>query len=97
MSPDELIQRGERARQIINDPLYIEAWEGLEIGCVERLAACDTNDAKTLQALTQSLQTVRAVRRRMAVWIAEGQEAAERLMRKEQQQPTLLSRFRRSA
>lgn len=89
------IERGNRARQIIEDPLFIEAWEGLERGAIERLAAADANDTDTLRSLTMSLQTVRAVRRRMEVWMAQGKDAAERQIRREQ--PSMLSRFRRSA
>jgi len=88
--------RGARAQQIINDPLFQEAFDGLERGAIERIAACDTNDTRTLQALTQSLQAVRAVRHRMEMWIAEGKDVAERAIKKELQ-PPLLSRFRRTS
>lgn len=91
---EELIARAERARQILADPVFIEAWEGLEAGAIERIAACDTTDTKKLQTLTMALQTVRAIRRRMEVWIAEGKDAAEREMRKQASVP-LFSRFRR--
>lgn len=90
------IERGNRAQQLLDDPLFIEAWQGLEQGAIERLAAADANDTKTLQALTMSLQTIRAVRRRFEVWVAEGKDAAERQIRREMQ-PGLLSRFRRTA
>lgn len=93
-SHEELIARAERARQIVEDPLFAQAWTGLEQGAVERLAACDTTDTRRLQALTMALQTVRAIRQRFEVWIAEGRDAAERQERKQAAVP-LFSRFRR--
>lgn len=88
------VARAVRAKQLLEDELFSEAWEGLERGAIERLAAADTNDTKTLQALTMSLQTVRAIRRRFEVWIAEGKEAAEREARR-QEKPSMIQRFRR--
>lgn len=94
---EESILRGTRAAQLLADPLLTEAFDGLERGAVERLANCDANDAKTLQSLTLALQTVRAVRRRFTVWVAEGKDEAERQIKREMQPPGVLSRFRRAA
>ena len=95
----EKILRGNAARQVLESALFIEAWEGLEAGAVERLAACDTSDTKTLQTLTMGLQTLRAVRRRFEVWMVDGEQAAKDLIRGEERaaQPGLLQRFRRTA
>lgn len=93
---DEKIMRAQRARQILDDPLFIEAFEGLELGAIERLASCDAHDKDRLQTLTMGLQTIRAVRRRFSLWISEGEAEAKKRMQREDT-PTLLSRFRRSA
>lgn len=84
MTPEESISRGVRARQILEDDLFREAWEGMERGAVERLAACDVTDAKTLQALTLALQTVRKTRAIFAAWVSEGKAAADRQQRAEE-------------
>lgn len=88
----ELILRGNRAKQILDDPLVVEAFEGIEKGAVERLATCDANDIKKLQALTMSLQTVRAVRHIFSLWIADGEDAARKELQKHQE-PGPLDRF----
>jgi hypothetical protein len=97
MTDEELISRAVRARQILDDPLFIEAWDGLDAGAIHAIATCSTDDTKRLQTLTQALQTVRAVRRRFEVWIAEGEETAKALARKEAllERVPMLNRFRR--
>lgn len=94
----ERILRGNRARQILDDPLVVEAFQGIEKGAIERLAACDLNDQKRMQTLTMSLQSVRAFRHLFQIWIADGEDAARKAMQ-EQHEPGLLdrvtSRFRR--
>lgn len=94
----ERILRGNRARQILDDPLVVEAFQGIEKGAIERLAACDLNDHKRMQTLTMSLQSVRAFRHLFQIWIADGEDAARKVMQ-EQHEPGLLdrvtSRFRR--
>jgi hypothetical protein len=93
---DEQIFRATRAQQIIEDPLFVEAFDGMEKGAVERIAACDANDKEKLQALALSLQAIRATRRRFVVWMAEGEDAARRQMQREEA-PSLIDRFRRRA
>lgn len=97
MTNDEVIQRANRAAQLLADPLLIEAFDGLESGAVERIAACDALDIKRLQTLTLALQTTRAIRHRFNTWVAEGEDAARRQMRKDEAPTGLLSRFRRAA
>ncbi len=93
---DEKIIRANRAQQILDDPLFIEAFEGLEAGAIEALSACDVHNKERLQTLTMGQQTIRAVRRRFALWVAEGADEAKRQMRREDA-PTLIDRFRRRA
>ena len=88
----EILQRAIEADQLLQHPLIREAFDGLEQGAVARLASADTNDPGLLRTLTQSLQTVRAVRRRFEVWVAEGEAAAQR-MQDEEERPSLLARF----
>lgn len=94
----ERILRGNRARQIIEDPLFIEAFHGLEQGAIERLARCDIGDTQKLQTLTTTLQTMRAIHRIFEVWMIDGEEAAKK-MQKQELEPNLvtstLNRFRR--
>lgn len=90
----ERILRGNRAKQILDDPLVIEAFDGIEKGAVERLAACDVTDQKKLQALTMSLQTVRAVRHIFSLWIADGEDAARKELQKHNE-PNVIDRLNR--
>lgn len=97
---EEAILRANRARQILDDPLFIEAFEGLEKGAIERISACDTHDKERLQTLALSLQTIRAVRHRFQLWVADGEDAARRQIQREEA-PSLINRlnnrFRRQA
>lgn len=96
----ETILRGNRARQILDDPLFVEAFQGLEKGAIDRLAGCDVTDKERLQALTMSLQTIRTVRHIFGVWMAEGEDAAKREIAKQDPADSFMdriSRFRRRA
>lgn len=95
MSEEKLI-RANQAQLILNDPLFIEAFNGLEQGAIERLAACDVHDKDRLATLTMSLQTIRSVRRRFALWVTEGEAEARKQIQREEA-PTLIDRFRRRA
>lgn len=96
---NDKILRGNEARQVLDNALFMEAWAGLEAGAIERIAACDVTDTKALQTLAMSLQTLRAVRRRFEVWMVDGEQAAKDMIRKTElaEQPGLLQRFRRQA
>lgn len=91
----ETILRGNRARQILEDPLFSEAFQGLEKGAVDRIAACDVTDKERMQALTISLQTIRTVRHIFGLWIAEGEDAARREIAKQDPPVSLFDRFNR--
>jgi hypothetical protein len=97
LSTEEKVARAERARQILHDELFLEAWDGLEEGAIERIAVTDATDIPKLQALTLSLQTIRAVRRRMEIWIAEGKDAAAREAKRQENEHkvSVFQRFRR--
>jgi hypothetical protein len=92
---EDAIDRGLRAQQLVDDPLFVEAWEGLEAGAIQRLAACSVTDVMQLQQLALSLQTIRALRSRMQTWILHGQEAARRQELAESKPPSALTRFTR--
>lgn len=93
---DEKLIRANQAQLILNDPLFIEAFEGLEKGAIERLAACDVHDKDKLATLAMSLQTIRSVRRRFALWVTEGEAEAKKQFQREEV-PSLIDRFRRRA
>lgn len=99
MSQDAIL-RGNRARQITEDPLFAEAFQGLEKGAIDRLAACDVTDKERLQALAMSLQTIRTVKHIFGVWMAEGEDAAKREIAKQHPSDSFIdriARFRRRA
>lgn len=93
---DDKVARAERAAMILNDPLVIEAFDGLERGAIERIAACDAHDKERLATLAMGLQTIRAARRRFSLWISEGEAEARKQIHREEA-PSLIDRFRRRA
>lgn len=89
------IARGERARQIVEDPLWIEAWTKLRDGAIHELGQADVNDTKRLQSLTLALQTIEQHRRIMEVWITAGREAAMQQRKRDERgrAPGVVQRF----
>jgi hypothetical protein len=95
----EAALRASRARQILDDPLWIEVWTGMREGAVAKLAQADIHDTQHLQTVTGALQTLDAVRRVFEVWMVEGQQAARRQAERDglEEQPGYAERIRRFA
>lgn len=84
MTDEELLRRSAEAGQLLQNPLLQEALAGLERGAVDALSACDVNDTKRLQTLALALQGVRAVKRRLELWVGEGERAALKHIEREE-------------
>jgi hypothetical protein len=68
----ELEQRAARADQIINDPVYQEAWEACHDRVISYLAEARLSDAPGLQAATAHLQALYAIRDQLQSFMTTG-------------------------
>lgn len=72
-------ERGARADQIINDPVYQEAVDRLEAGVVEQLSRCDLTATDKMRALVVALQVGRKVRGALEAFMRDGEQAAHQM------------------
>jgi hypothetical protein len=77
MTPEDKIERGLEATQLLAQPLLVETLDALERHAVERLAGADVNDTKTLQTLAMSLQAARGFRSALQSVAREGAHTLE--------------------
>jgi hypothetical protein len=77
MTSEDKIERGLEATQLLAQPLLIETLDALEKHAIERLAAADVNDTKTLQTLAMSLQAARGFKAALQGVAREGAHTLE--------------------
>jgi len=76
-------QRGIEAKQLLDNPLFRQAFEGVRQKLLERLEETAIGDVDTQHQLTLCLQTVKQVRKYLENWIRDGElEAARSAERK---------------
>lgn len=59
MTPAEILTRANRARDILADPLVVEAFETLERDIIEAFFACPVRDAEGMRILQTDLRLAR--------------------------------------
>lgn len=79
MSLEEEMQRGVRAKQILNDPLYIEVMDSLKADIVSRIEQADFRDDQSQARLVLTLQLMKAFRRKFEAVLETGQMAETQL------------------
>lgn len=79
MTVDELIQRGERARQLLADPLIAEALTRLEADIFEAWAKTGIRDKEGQHELLLMIQTARKFRAILTDVMVTGEIEAHRL------------------
>lgn len=88
------VLRGENARQLINNPLYQEAYEGTRAAIFEAIAQTDPKDTQGHLHLLLSLKALDRVSRYMKTVIESGSVESFKI---ETQKKKLQFPFRRSA
>lgn len=77
MTKDEEIRRAQRAEAILKDPLYIEAWEGINARLVKLMTEAKTDEA-TLKAKT-CIGLLADMRQHFGRILYDGRHAAEQI------------------
>lgn len=80
MTPEEELQRGNEARRVLHDRIYLEAYETIRERIVQQLAQVETDDAKRGR-LNSLLIAHEAVRRYMEQVMLTGKMAAAQIER----------------
>lgn len=95
MNDSELtVLRGETARQLLNSPIYQEAYTGTRQAIFEAIAATDPKDTETHLHLLLSIKALERVARYMQAVIESGSVEKFKI---ESQKKKLTFPFRRSA
>lgn len=79
MTPEEHVIRGERARQILDDPLFKEAGDQLEKDIFEAWAKTGIRDKEGQHELLLMLQTARKFKAIFVAIVAAGQYEKDQL------------------
>ena len=77
MTPDQLIQRGERARQLLDEPLIAESLKRLETDIFEAWARAGIRDKEGQHELHLMVQTARKFRALLEQVMVTGQIEAQ--------------------
>lgn len=78
---NEKERRGQRAKEILEDPIFVEAWEAVEREAIEALLAVPLDKASDLQAHQVRVLAVRGMRQELQTVIDNGVAATRRANR----------------
>jgi hypothetical protein len=81
LTPDELIDRAERAQRILEDPIFKESSERLEKDIVEAWARTGVRDKEGQHELHLMLQTARKFKAIFVEMVATGEIHKQELQR----------------
>ena len=95
MTPEETIHRANKARQILEEPLLIEAFSIMEKDVIEMFVSCPERDKEGLQLLQQHIRNVRKLRNILLGIIENGKMAEHQIRQKESLKDRITSQFRR--
>jgi len=93
VSPEAEITRGNNARRILDDAMYVEAYAAIEQRLVDLMASADLDDAKGTH-LRHLLAAHRKVRQYMEQVMIGGKLAAEQIERERTLAERVRDRFR---
>ena len=95
MTPEETIYRANKARQILEEPLLIDAFSIMEKDVIEMFVSCPERDREGLQLLQQHIRNVRKLRNILLGIIENGKLAEYQIKEKQSITERITSQFRR--
>lgn len=75
MTTDDELKRGEQARQVVENEIYIEAWQGVRDTLIRKWEACPIRDKEGQHELKLMLKLLTDVRRNIETVMQTGQMA----------------------
>lgn len=75
MDQNDELKRGEQARQVVENEIYIEAWQGVRDALISKWEACPIRDKEGQHELKLMLKLLSDVRRNIETVMQTGQMA----------------------
>lgn len=88
MSDEDKVRRAGKARQLIEDELYREAWSALEKRLMDEWEATKPTDTATRESIWHALKAHKAHRKRLESFMADGEVAKANIQRKAKERAT---------
>ncbi len=66
------LERADKAKAILDSPLYQEAYEGVRTAIIERIEKCSLTDTQTAEDLRRCLKLLKDVRLNLEVMLNHG-------------------------
>jgi len=73
------VDRADKARAILESPVYIEAWDAVRNAIIERIERCSLTDTQTAEDLRRCLKLLKDVRLNIEVMLKDGKVEAFKL------------------
>lgn len=87
------IDRADKAKAILESPVYNEAWEGVRNAIIERIEKCSLTDTQTAEDLRRCLKLLKDVRANMLVMLQSGKVEAFHLQEEARRKDNPLRNF----
>lgn len=81
MTPDVELRRGEQARQVIENEIYVEAWQSVRDGIIQAWESAPIRDQDGQHELKLMLKLLTDVRRNIETAMTTGKLAAIQIER----------------
>lgn len=94
MSPEQIMQRAERARQLLEDPMISEALNLIEREIVDMWAACPVRDVDARESLWRLYATAQKFRGILHGTMESGRIAADNIRGKQSLTQRMLNSVR---
>lgn len=91
----DALERGNKARGILESPLWAEVWAIYEQRILDEFKACKSDDTSRMQQLKMLHLAGVAAQKHLESILEDGKFAAHDLAFKEQQKPGLMERLKR--
>ena len=88
-SQHKALERGDKARAILENDIWQEAWKVYEERILQDFRTCKSDDVSRLQQLKMLLLAGEAAKKHLEALVAEGKFAAADLTFKQEKQPLL--------
>lgn len=87
------IDRADKAKAILESPVYNEAWDAVRTAIIERIEKCSLTDTQTAEDLRRCLKLLKDVRANMLVMLQAGKVEAFKIQEEEQRKANPLRNF----
>lgn len=83
---DTVTGRATKAKALIENPIFKEAFEGVRLAIIDRIERCPMQDNATAEELRKCLRLLKDVRQQVEAFIQDGKVVEFRLAQEREQQ-----------